>query len=512
MESIIQSAIYSPVPGLKDVWCASNIDVPYKNLSSLEKATYLVRQSFFIKYCKMLHGENLPPIIEDYANNIQQLLEWDCAMMHKYNRPNTEENLRAKIGLSIAKSFLSKTDDYDVDNNLALTYFEHGNPLVADPTPKVGSMPFIKTCLNYWDNIAKLEKHNDNYTVVPIVDVCIPKIDVICTTLSITDAVSDKFIRYEFNAELVNKLRTASPNMYNDANSLLCFMSCFNWSDKKVSDLFAVFAKNAMTLDVCNERCKHDVFGKYEYRNLWNAGAYYAIIKNVMPNTLDTNKFASCKCPEVIVSFLTLVSVLRNKYGLEIDNQELINTMTEYSEEFVDILKNKDTNMSAYDKYSNSILPSIIASSEAANEEVKEETPAKEEEEAPAEEPTEEAPEETTEEPVEGETTEEPVEGETTEEPADEPEPPEEIKSSKKGDKSSKVDIELEAEVTLDIVLLRDEISAFIDNTVTHPPKGVSSTDLEVLLKLQQEWLNIFSVQTSLNIINKIVQCPIVIK
>ena len=493
MESIIQSVIYNTA--VKDVWCASNVDIPYKKLSNLEKSTYLVRQTFFIKYCKMLYGEELPPVIEDYFKNVKQLLEWEYAILNKYNRPRTEDNIRAEMGLDIASELLCK--EYTIDNEVAITYFEYDNPLVVEAIPSVASTSLVKVCLNYWHNLTLLEKQDNNFNIEEINNINIPKIEIDHTTLHVVDRdLNNTFMSYKFNAISVQELKKASPSMYNEGNSLLCLLSCFNWSNKTVSDLFNVFAKNVMTLDVCNERCKRDVFGKYEYRNLWNTGAYYAILKSVTPNIIDTNKFSSCKCPKVITSFLTLISILKTQYELEIDDQDLINTITNYSDEFVELIKNKNDSMSAYDKYNATILPSITGSSEATEEVVEE--PKEEIVEVP-EEVVEEVPKEEPEEVVE-------------EEPEEEKEPPKEIKSSKKGDKSSKIDIELEPEVTLDVVLLRDEISAFITNTINHPPKNISSVDLEILLKLQQEWLNIFSVQTSLNIINKIMPCPIVVK
>ena len=497
MESIIQSVIYDTAA--KDVWCAYDVDIPYKKLSNLEKATYLVRQTFFLKYCKMLYGEDLPPIIEDYAKNIKQLLAWEYAITYKYNRPNTEDNIKAKMGLDIAKELLAKV--YHLDNKLVLSYFEYDNPLVLEPIPAVASLSLVKTCLNYWYNLSVLNTRlpvtgnsRNNYKLEEITEVNIPKIEIDHTTLHIVDTDNNStFMKYQFNVEMVTKLANASPNMYDDNNSLLCFVSCFDWTNKRVSDLFNIFAKNVMTLDVCNERCKQDVFGKYEYRNLWNTGAYYAIAGQIDSDIIDTNVFSSKRCPKLITSFLTLISILKIKYDLEIDEQKLINTMTNYSEEFLELLESKDDNMTAYDKYNASILPSIVGSSEA------------DEEQPPPEEETEEIPEEDTPE-------EDAPKEDVPEEDAPEEEPPKEIKSSKTGDKSSPIDIELESKVTLDVVLLRDEITTFITNTVAHPPKGVSSTDLSVLLKLQQEWLNIFSIQTSLNIINKIVPCPIVVK
>ena len=116
------------------------------------------------------------------------------------------------------------------------------------------------------------------------------------------------------------------------------------------------------------------------------------------------------------------------------------------------------------------------------------------------------------EDPEEGDTPEEgaePEEGEASdgEEPEEDPEEPEVTFNDKKG-----FEIKLAGEATLDVILFRTALGAFIKEVLNNPPKDIPTVELTTLDTIVRCYLNILAPETLYDFVSSIVKIPIKIQ
>ena len=517
MKSIIQTAMYvDRSQNGVDRWCAPNTLQIYNRLDRLSRVSHLMRQSFILRYCQLVYGESPPPLIANYKDAIKELLEFETSNINKYRLQTSPENVSILEGLQFAKIFLDgKYNDYIFDVDKIVPYFIPA-PIINDKNdiPQVSSIPFLKTCLNFWNNNTQLRQNRQtSINAESITMVKIPNIKIVNKTLLITDMEeSTNFDSYTYSPNLIVEVNNESPiDRYDSLQSLSL---CLNWTNKTLDDFTLLFAQYSLTLDVFSPISKQFVLPTHlEYRNLINAGLYQILVSKFMNKLKNPNLYSAKYCPQVINSILSNIHKLKDVYGLNINDINIINDLVNYSKKYKAIEEAKDENMHSASVYKSSILP-IFYSGEAVEEEENTTDEGTDTKTTETKTTTKEGDETTVEETKE--TTETP---ETSEEPTDKEEsttddqiPDIEIESSKKNDKSKPIVFELEKDVTLDIVLLRDEISHFINVTLEHPPENIDANDLNVLRSLKKYWINILSIKTTLDIISNIIECPIVIK
>ena len=527
MKSIIQAAMYiDRTHEGPDRWCDSNTLPVYNKLDHLSRVTHLVRQSFILRYCQLVYGDSPPPVVIDYKETINELLGFETSNTYKYRLETSPTSVRILEGLEFAKILLEgKYNDYIFDINKIVSYFLPP-PMVNETNdiPNVISTPFLKVCLNFWNNNTHI-RHNrpESINAEAIAMVKVPNIKVSYTTLLVTDnAPTAAFDSYVYSPNLITDLNSVSP--LSNLDSLQSLSVCLNWNGKNIDDFSLLFAQYALTLDVFALRKKGPLVpNNLEYRNLINAGMYQLLASKFIDKLINANTYSEKYCPALVNSILVNIYKLRDNYDLVIDDSNIINNLIRYSKKYTTLQENKDNTMYDSNNYKNSILPVIFQSTEAVQDDAGKETDTEDESSTNDTETKKTVTKTTT---KDGDTTTTKETDETEEVPVDDAseEPtdkegeetpdkqiPDIIKSTKKGDKSKKVVFELQKDVTLDVILLRDEISHFINNTLEHPPENIDANDLSVLKRLKMYWINILSIQTTLDIISNIMECPIII-
>jgi len=485
MDSIIQTAmLVNTSTNLKKGWSEPNVNQEYMRLDPLGRATHLLRQSFLIKYCSIIYGKYLPPLIENYKKALANTIQIEI-------RNCRSKDIKVKFGLQTASTFIRLEDFIKFNSKNILSYFDDNSPAnMKSNIPNIGESPFIEMCLNFWNNNLALSQRKFEDIETPLISgVKIPKIDITknCILLN-TEDTNYHFIGYVYSPELINTIYMNSPI---DNNDTLCSLSAsLDWNGKSFSNLLGFFARNVLTMDVfsplkINTTQKNKLI---QYRNLINASCFYVLFNDMYKSLINPTIFIKRNDPKIMDGFLKTIELLKTTYNLEMDDLGALNKLASASSEFGDFLFNKDNN-NHVKSADGGTYPTILDGLEGLESE--DETGSIEE---PADDMEEDAPE-----PV--------VEADPVA-----PKEATSFRSKLKNDKSKKIKIELEKEVTLDVILLRDEFYEFITQILKNPEDKVDSLELRALKKIRDYWLNVLSIKTIYDIISSVVSCPIVIK
>ena len=489
-----------------------DFDTAYSVMDAKSKVVHLMRQALIFRYLGMVYkGIVTLPVpyrtIKEYTANLVDI---------KVSPDKKDEIDFVEQGLALAVKLLLdpiKDDDYLIV--LLDKFIGDISKDIYKDVPMIGSSEFVKMMFTHIKNQWHIA--NKRLTKVDssaIFNIYLPVfcIGTDCDKLTIAKSFSKKTYQYGLSNFSSDKDLIEIYNILaSRENNLFSLLINIDWTGNSITDLVAIYSMYCVTMDVVDP-IKEELL----------LTAFNRQIISRFTNTLVKDLSFVIMTYPILSNLMRLVYFLTKRYKLKINSTEildkifLVDVLSEQKQDiaFTTTLTQDDyVKMHEFlvSKYATDVSISTEAAkddtSDTTTDEPKDDT-AKTEEQTPDEDAT------ATDEPAADDTS-TTDSGDTVDTDITKPAEAEDTTEAKKlitskiNDKGKKVIIELSQGETLDTLLLRREIMAYVGTVLNDPPANISSEKLLLLNTIKRYWSNLLSIEALASIVSNIIKIPI---